>query len=447
MASPMEQLAANLDLGTFTRAKDLQRRVVFLLMALVVYRFGTYLSVPGVSADYLYDFFFSASSGNALNLFNLFSGGAAARGSIFALNVVPYISASIIIQLMTAAVPSFEQLKKEGERGRTQLNQYTRYLTLLLAALQAFTVITLLRTQPGAITTSGWFFTLSTIITLVGGTMFLVWLGEQISVRGVGNGISVLIFAGIVAEFPAGFQALVAEGRTSGGQITLIILIILLATLFIVFMERAQRRLTIQYPRRQVGTRMAEGSSSHLPIKLNSAGVIPPIFASSLLLVPATFAGVGGTAAGGDSGVLSLLAAYLGRGQPLYLLLFGLMVLFFTFFYTSIVFNPDETAENLRKQGGFIPGYRPGPGTAAYIDYVLTRITTVGAIYLTVIVIVPEMFATSAAGIFFGGASLLIVVNVSLDLVTRFQGHLLSHQYENLIRKASFRSGGGKRRR
>jgi preprotein translocase subunit SecY len=373
-------------------------------------------------------------------MFNTFSGGAVGRMAIFALNIMPYISASIIVQLMTTVSPHLEALKKEGETGRKQINQYTRYGTVILAAVQGYAIAVGLQSAGNVVTNPGWFFQLTTVITLVGGTVFLMWLGEQITARGVGNGISLIIFAGIVANLPhaiAGTLELSRQGALSTGLIIGLFFGAFLLIAAIVFMERAQRRLLVQYPKRQIGNKMFQGDSSHLPLKLNTSGVIPPIFASSLLLVPVTIANFG---AGGGGGILNTITALLGRGQPLYLAVYVGLIVFFAFFYTAIVFNPQDTADNLKKYGGFIPGIRPGPRTAEYIDYVLTRITVVGAAYLAAVCVVPELLISSAGVPFYlGGTSLLIVVSVTMDTVAQIQSHLLAHQYEGLIKKAKLR--------
>jgi preprotein translocase subunit SecY len=384
--------------------------------------------------------------GGILGMFDMFTGGALGRMTVFALNIMPYISASIIVQLMTAAIPSWEQLKKEGETGRKKLNQYTRYLTLFIAIFQAYGIAIGLESLRGtfapAVADPGWFFRVSCVITLVGGTMFLMWLGEQITARGVGNGISLIIFAGIVANLPSALASTLELGRT-GALSTFFIIFFLLAALVIiaavVFIERAQRRIPVQYPKRQVGNRMMGGESTHLPLKLNTAGVMPPIFASSLLLLPATFAAFQGDRT--EPSFLGDMANLLAHGQPLYMLLYLFGIVFFAFFYTAVVFNPQETADNLRKYGGFVPGIRPGQPTADYFDRVLTRLTTVGAIYLAVICLLPELLiANYGVPFYFGGTSLLIIVSVTMDTVSQIQSHLFAHQYEGLIKKA--RLGG-----
>jgi preprotein translocase subunit SecY len=446
MASAAEQLAANLNFSAFAKAEDLKKRIWFTLGALLVYRLGTYIPLPGINPA-AFSQAFQGQSGGILGVFNMFSGGAVSRMAIFALGIMPYISASIIIQLMTSVVPSLEQLKKEGEQGRKVINQYTRYGTVLLATLQAYGISVGLEGGNNIVADPGWFFRISTVLTLVGGTMFLMWLGEQITSRGIGNGISLIIFAGIVAALPSALAGTLELGRTgalSTGIIVAVILVAIACIAFIVFVERAQRRLIIQYPKRQVGSRMFQGDTSHLPLKLNTAGVIPPIFASSLLLLPATVAGFANTTE--LPGWASATLASLGHGQPLYMLLYAAMIGFFAFFYTAIVFNPKDTADNLKQHGGFIPGIRPGERTAQYIDYVLTRITVVGAIYLVLVCLLPEfLIAQTGVPFYLGGTSLLIVVSVTLDTVAQIQGHLIAQQYEGLIKKSKLR--GGKRGR
>ncbi|MCW5682070.1 MAG: preprotein translocase subunit SecY [Xanthobacteraceae bacterium] len=440
MASAAEQLAANLNFSALAKADDLKKRIWFTLGALLVYRLGTFIPMPGID-PVAFANAFNQARGGILGLFNMFSGGAVERMAIFALNIMPYISASIILQLLTTVSPTLEALKKEGEQGRKVINQYTRYLTVLLAALQAYGIaVGLEGGQGGIVSNPGWFFRLSTVITLTGGTVFLMWLGEQITARGIGNGISLIIFAGIVAELPGALAGLLELGRTGGISTVVIIGIILIAVAaiyFIVFMERAQRRLLIQYPKRQIGNRMFEGQSSHLPLKLNSSGVIPPIFASSLLLVPTTVAQF---SQGSGPEWLNYMTTLLAHGRPTYMTIYVLLIVFFAFFYTAIVFNPVETADNLKKHGGFIPGIRPGENTAKYIDYVLTRITVVGAAYLSIVCLLPElMVAYWAVPFYFGGTSLLIVVSVTMDTVSQVQGYLLAHQYEGLIKKSKLR--------
>ena len=447
MASAAEQLAANINLSAFAKADELKRRIWFTLGALLVYRFGTYIPLPGVNVEQLAQIFKQSQTG-ILGMFNMFAGGAVGRMAIFALNIMPYISASIIIQLMTTVSPHLEQLKKEGEQGRKTINQYTRYGTVILAALQAYGIAVGLEGGTNLVDAPGWFFRLTTVITLVGGTVFLMWLGEQITARGVGNGISLIIFAGIVANLPTALAGLLELGRTGVFSSAIIVGLFGMAVVviaFIVFMERAQRRLLIQYPKRQMGNRMFQGDSSHLPLKLNSAGVIPPIFASSLLLLPTTAAAF---SQGSGPGWLTDVTALLGRGQPLFLLLYISMIVFFAFFYTAIVFNPEDTADNLKKYGGFIPGIRPGERTAKYIDYVLTRITVAGAAYLALVCLLPELLISKlAVPFYFGGTSLLIVVSVTMDTVAQVQSHLLAHQYEGLIKKSKLRGARAGRRR
>ena len=446
MASAAEQLASNLNFAAFAKAEDLKKRIWFTLGALLIYRLGTYIPMPGINPD-AFAQAFQQQSGGVLGMFNMFAGGAVERMAIFALGIMPYISASIIMQLLTSVVPSLEQLKKEGEQGRKVINQYTRYGTVLLATVQAYGIAIGLEGGQNIVADPGWFFRISAVITLVGGTMFLMWLGEQITARGIGNGISLIIFSGIVAGLPTAIGGTLELGRTGAMSTGLILAIIVIAIVVIgviVFFERAQRRLLIQYPKRQVGNRMFQGDTSHLPLKLNTAGVIPPIFASSLLLLPATMAGFSDTTQ--LPGWAGTLLATLGHGQPLYMILYAALIAFFAFFYTAIVFNPKDTADQLKKHSGFIPGYRPGERTAEYIDHVLTRITVVGAIYLVLVCLLPE-FLISATGVpfYLGGTSLLIVVSVTLDTVAQVQGHLIAHQYEGLIKKSKLR--GGKRGR
>ena len=442
MVSAAEQLAANLNFSALAKAEELKKRIWFTLGALLVYRLGTYIPLPGIDPGQ-WDQIFRTQAGGILGMFNMFAGGGIHRMAIFALNIMPYISASIIIQLMTTVSPTLENLKKEGEQGR-KVNQYTRYLTVLLAAFQAYGIALGLEGAGSVVTSPGWFFRISTVITLTGGTVFLMWLGEQMTSRGIGNGISLIIFAGIVAELPSAIAGMLELGRQGALSTGMILIIIVMATLvvgFIVFMERAQRRLLIQYPKRQIGNRMFEGQSSHLPLKLNTSGVIPPIFASSLLLLPTTVANLN---SGQGPDWLTTITTQLGHGRPLFLVLYIALIVFFAFFYTAIVFNPTETADNLKKHGGFIPGIRPGERTAEYIDYVLTRITVVGAAYLALVCLIPEILISYAAvPFYFGGTSLLIVVSVTMDTVAQIQGYLLAHQYEGLIKKSKLR---GRRR-
>jgi preprotein translocase subunit SecY len=437
MASAAEQLARNFNFGTFAKAKALQQRIWFTLGALLVYRLGTYIPVPGIDPEAYAASFATASQGIA-GMFNMFAGGAVERMAIFALNLIPYITASIVVQVISTASPRLEALRKEGESGRRKLNQYTRYLAVVFCAIQAYGIAIGLEGSQGVVLEPGWMFRITTVISLVGGTMFLMWLGEQITARGVGNGISLIIFAGIVANLPltlAQTLQLSQEGAIPGWAAAGLLVLAVVVIAVIVFFERAQRRLLIQYPKRQVGNKMFQGDTSHLPLKLNTAGVIPVIFGSSLLLLPATFASF---ASQGDAPQwLQVTAALLGRGQPLYLILFAVFIIFFAFFYTSIVFNPTDTADNLKRSGGFIPGIRPGERTAQHIDYVLTRITVIGAAYLTVVALIPEVLLSQlAVSQFIGGTSLLIIVTVTLDTVSQIQSHLVAQQYEGLVKRS-----------
>ena len=447
MASAAEQLAANLNFGAIAKADELKKRIWFTLGALVVFRLGTYIPIPGIDPEQ-FARNFQQQAGGVLGLFNMFSGGAVERMAIFALNIMPYISASIIVQLLTSVIPSLEALKKEGESGRKVINQYTRYLTVVLALVQSWGIAVGLQSSSAAID-PGPFFLASTVITLTGGTLFLMWLGEQITSRGIGNGSSLIIFSGIVAHLPVTLVGALELGRT-GAISPLVILGVAVAAValiyFIVFMERAQRRVLINYPKRQVGNRMYEGQTSFLPLKLNTSGVIPPIFASSLLLLPATAASFSPS---NGSGWLGMVTAYLGHGTPLFIALYAALIIFFTFFYTAVVFNPQETADNLKKHGGFIPGIRPGERTATFLDKVLTRITVIGALYLTVVCLFPEILsAYASASLGFGGTSLLILVTVTMDTVAQIHGHLMAHQYEGLVKRAKLRGatpGRGRR--
>ncbi len=445
MASAAEQAMSSLNFGVLAKATELKKRIWFTLGALIVYRLGTYIPVPGVDAAVMGEIL-AQHGGGILGMFDMFTGGALGRMTVFALNIMPYISASIIVQLMTAAIPSWEALKKEGEAGRKKLNQYTRYLTVVIAVAQAWGIAIGLEGMRGqfgaAVWDPGWFFRFSCVITLVGGTMFLMWLGEQITARGVGNGISLIIFAGIVANLPSALVGTLELGRT-GALSTFFIIFFLLAALaiiaFVVFIERAQRRIPVQYPKRQVGNRMFSGESTHLPLKLNTAGVIPPIFASSLLLLPATIAGFSTDPT--QESWLQTITAALAHGKPMYMMLYMALIIFFAFFYTAVVFNPTETADNLKKYGGFVPGIRPGQNTSDYLDRVLTRLTVVGAIYLCIVCIIPEILISNyGVPFYFGGTSLLIIVSVTMDTVAQVQSHLFAHQYEGLIKKA--RLGG-----
>ncbi|WP_114964854.1 preprotein translocase subunit SecY [Alkalilacustris brevis] len=443
MASAAEQMAANTSWGALVKATDLRRRILFVLGMLIVYRVGTYIPVPGIDGIALREFMDEAAAGIG-GMLNMFTGGAISRMGIFALGIMPYISAAIIVQLLTAMVPSLQQLKKEGEQGRKKINQYTRYGTVFLATFQAYGLAVSLEAGD-LVTEPGLFFRASTVITLVGGTMFLMWLGEQITQRGVGNGISLIIFVGIIAEVPAALAQFFTQGRTgaiSPVVILGVILMVVAVLTFVVFMERALRKIHIQYPRRQVGMKVYDGGSSHLPVKINPAGVIPAIFASSLLLLPVTVS----TFSGAQTGpVMSTILAYFGPGQPLYLAFLGGMVIFFTFFYTANVsFKTEDVAENLKNQNGFIPGIRPGKRTEEYLDYVVNRILTVGALYLAAVVLLPEIIrAELGIPFFFGGTSVLIVVAVTMDTINQVQSHLLAHQYEGLLEKSQLR---GKRR-
>ena len=463
MATASQQMARGAGLGSFGKAKDLQKRILFTLFILVIYRIGTFLPVPGINPEQ-YAQFFQSQQGGILGTWNVLGGGALERMGIFALNVMPYITASIIIQMMTSASPALEKLKKEGESGRKQINQYTRYLTLLFAIVQSLGISFGLAAFKLESINYG-FFMLSAVVSLTGGTMFLMWLGEQVTARGVGNGISLIIFAGIVAELPtAMIQALRSAQETSSNVTFIFLFLIMMAALilFIVFIERAQRRLLIQYPKRQAANQGgAQGQSSFLPMKLNVSGVIPPIFAIAIVGLPLTLLNItgGGSAAvagaAGAEGVLNTdagggflqtLVSYVGQNTPGYIVLYGVLIAFFTFFYTSIVFNPEETADNLRKYGGFIPGIRPGKNTAEYLDYVLTRLTVIGTAYLVFVCVLPEILRlqySQQIPSFFNGMSLLIIVSVTIDTVTQIQSHLVAHQYENLIKKSKL--GGRKK--
>jgi preprotein translocase subunit SecY len=440
MASAAEQLASNLNWGAIGKATELKKRLWFTIGALVVFRIGAYIPVPGVDPVALAEMF-HRNAGGIAGMLDVFSGGSIGRMSILALSIMPYISASIIMQILTTVVPSLEALKKEGEAGRKKINQYTRYGTVVLAAFQAYGIAVGLESQPGVVHDPGLFFRFVTIITLVGGTLLLMWLGEQITQRGVGNGVSLIIFSGIVAALPNAMVQTLELGRTGALSALFIIALavgVLVVVSVVVFVETAQRRIVVQYPKRQVGNRMYGGEASHLPLKINTSGVIPPIFASSLLLFPATIAGFQG--GGGEPGIAQFFATYLAHGQPLYLLTYIGLIVFFCFFYTTVVFNPADTAENLKKNGGFVPGIRPGKNTAEYLEYILNRLTVIGALYLSAVCILPELLiARGGVPFYFGGTSLLIVVSVTLDTVTQIQAHLLAHQYEGLIKKARLR--------
>ena len=444
MASAAEQLASNINFGAFAKATELKNRLWFTLVVLIVYRLGTYIPLPGIDPQVLTSVIGSQTQSGIMGMFNMLSGGALERMTVFALNVMPYISASIIIQLMTSISPKLEELKKEGEQGRKKINQYTRYGTVLLATVQGYGIAIWLESaaQGGssAAIDPGLFFRFTTVVTLVGGTLFLMWLGEQVTARGIGNGVSLIIMAGIVAQLPRALASTLELGRTgalSGITIVGVLVMSIAVITAIVFVERAQRRLIVQYPKRQMGNKMVQGDTSHLPLKLNTSGVIPPIFASSLLLMPATV--VGFMAQGGPEW-MTTVTALLGHGRPLYMILYDAGIIFFAFFYTAIVFNPQDTADNLKKHGGFLPGIRPGQRTAEHIDYVLTRLTLVGSIYLAVVCLLPEfLMAKLSLPFYFGGTSLLIVVNVTMDTVAQIHSHLLAHQYEGLIKKARLR--------
>ncbi len=449
MASAAEQLAANMNFGSFAKATELHKRIWFTLIALVVYRLGTYIPIPGIDPA-AFSRAFDGQAKGILGMFNMFSGGAVQRMAVFALNVMPYISASIIVQLMGTVYPPWEKLRKEGgEAGRKQLNQYTRYLTVILALFQSASIAFGLQNSPGLVDNPGMFFIVSTIVTLTGGTLFLMWLGEQITSRGVGNGVSLIIFAGIVAVLPRGIWqmlTLTQQGALSGFAMFMISALAVVVVVAIVFIERSQRRLLVQYPKRQQGNRVYGGETSFMPLKINTAGVIPPIFASSLLLLPATAMGFLATA---DLPAWAQwvpgMVGQLQHGQPLFMVFYAGLIIFFSFFYTSIVFNPDDTAENLRKYGGFLPGIRPGKRTAEYLDYVLTRLTVIGAGYITLVCLMPEaLIGFYNAPFYLGGTSILIVVTVTMDTVAQIQSHLLSHQYEGLIKKSKLRGGRSK---
>ncbi len=448
MASAADSLAQNLSFANFSKATELKKRLWFTLGALVVFRLCSFVPLPGIDPIAL-DQLFNRTAGGMMDFFNMFSGGALERMSIIALGIMPYITASIVVQLMGSIHEPWKALKKEGESGRKKLNQYTRFGTVVLTIFQGYGIAVGLESWGGssgisAVLDPGWFFRISTIISLLGGTLFLMWLGEQITSRGIGNGISLIIMAGIVAQLPVAIGGLLEQGRTgalSAGFILLVIVMALGVVAFICLMERAQRRIPIQYPKRQVGNRMFQGDASHLPLKLNTAGVIPPIFASSLLLLPLTLAQFSGSAEGGGPDWLIAVTTALQHGAPLYMGLYAAGIIFFSFFYTAVVFNPEDTAENLKKYGGFVPGIRPGEKTANYLDYVLTRITVVGAAYLTLVCLLPEFLISQLAIPFYlGGTSLLIVVNVTMDFVSQVQGHLLAHQYEGLIKKSKLRT-------
>ncbi len=444
MPSAAESLAANMSLSAFSKAAELKSRIWFTVLALIVYRVGTYIPIPGIDPAMLGEIF-RKHSGGIMDLFNMFSGGALQRMTIFALGVMPYITASIIVQLLAAIVPAIEALKKEGHAGHVKMNQYSRYLTVLFAAVQSYALAVglenMMGSQGSAVIISSGFFRLSTAITLTGGTIFLMWLGEQITARGIGNGVSIIIYAGIVAGLPQAIGQTLEMGRTGALStwMIMVILVLVFAILAVcVACERAQRRILIQYPKRQVGNKMFGGEASHLPLKINTSGVIPPIFASSLLLFPLTLASFSSVQEKG--GVLADIITLLGHGKPLFMFLYAALIVFFSFFYTAVVFNPVETADNLKKYGGFVPGIRPGKNTADYFDFVLTRLTVLGAAYLTAICLLPEFLMSKGAIPFYlGGTSILIVVSVTIDTLSRIQSHLIAHQYEGLIKKSKLR--------
>ncbi|MBV8686158.1 MAG: preprotein translocase subunit SecY [Alphaproteobacteria bacterium] len=453
MASAAEQLASNLSLANFAKATDLKKRLWFTLGALIVFRLLSFVPLPGIDPRSLATLF-DTTKGSVLDFFNTFSGGSLQRMSIIALGVMPYITASIVVQLATSMSPSLAALKKEGETGRKKINQYTRYGTVILCAIQGYFIAVGLEgwgqtTSGSAVLHPGLVFRITTVVSMIGGTMFLMWLGEQITSRGIGNGVSLIIMAGIVSQLPSTL-AQMFEGGRSGSLSPIMIMGVLAMSagliLAICFMERAQRRVLIQYPKRQTARGQMQSEKSHLPLKINTAGVIPPIFASSLLLMPLTIAQFAGNRVQGESAwgdMLITVTTALRHGAPLYMALYAAGIIFFCFFYTAVVFNPEETAENLKKYGGFIPGIRPGKKTEEHLDYVLTRVTVIGAAYLTIICLVPE-FLVAQAGLNFrlGGTSLLIVVNVTMDTVTQIQSHLIAHQYGDLIKKAKLKGGG-----
>jgi len=445
MASRADNIASNMSLANFGKATELKNRIWFTVGALIVFRFLSYVPLPGINPLAL-KAFMDRSQGGILDVFNMFSGGALSRYSLISLGIMPYITASIVVQLAASLHPALAALKKEGESGRKKLNQYTRYGAVLLTVIQGYVAAGNAVTQGFAVT-SGLMFYIPCIISLLGGTMFLLWLGEQITSRGIGNGVSLIIMAGIVAQMPPFFVNLFEGGRSgsvNGFTIVLMIALVVGMILFICFMERATRRLLIQYPKRASAHGMMQADRSHLPLKLNTSGVIPPIFASSLLLLPLTITQFAGKSVRADSrmgGMIVTLNQYLGHGKPLYMLFYAIGIVFFCFFYTAVVFNPEETADNLKKNNGFIPGIRPGKNTAQYLDYVLTRITVIGAAYITVVCVVPEWFMeqTGLRLVVAGGTSLLIVVNVTVDTITQIQSHLLAHQYGDLIKKAKLK--------
>ncbi|MCM2563206.1 preprotein translocase subunit SecY [Lutimaribacter sp. EGI FJ00015] len=447
MVSAAEQMAANTSWAALGKATDLRNRILFTLGLLIVYRLGTFIPVPGIDGAALRDFMEGAAAGLG-GILSMFTGGALGRMGIFALGIMPYISASIIVQLLASMVPALEQMKKEGEQGRKKMNQYTRYGTVFLATLQAYGLAVSLETGD-LVTDPGLFFRASCVITLVGGTMFLMWLGEQITARGIGNGISLIIFVGIIAELPAALAQFLSQGRSgaiSPAVIVGVIVMVIAVIAFVVFMERALRKIHIQYPRRQVGMKVYDGGSSHLPVKVNPSGVIPAIFASSLLLLPTTISTFSGNQ---TSPIMSTILAYFGPGQPLYLAFFTLMIVFFAYFYTfNVAFKPDDVADNLKNQNGFVPGVRPGKKTADYLEYVVNRVLVLGSGYLAAVCLLPEILRSQLSiPFYFGGTSVLIVVSVTMDTIQQVQSHLLAHQYEGLIEKSQLRGKGGKKRK
>jgi preprotein translocase subunit SecY len=439
-------LAQDSLLKSFGKMSELKSRLWFVLGALVVYRLGAHIPVPGIDPAVLKQLF-DAQSGGILGMFNMFSGGALSRFTVFALGIMPYISASIIMQLMSVVSPKLEQLKKEGEAGRRLITKYTRYGTVILATFQALGIAIAFESQAGLVLDPGMAFRLTTVVTLVGGTMFLMWLGEQITERGIGNGISIIIFAGIVAGLPHAIGSTLELARTGAFSIPLVVFLFaatLLVTALVVFVERGQRKITVNYAKRQVGNKVMGGQTTHLPMKLNMAGVIPPIFASSIILFPATLAGWFGSSE--RMYWLKDIASVLSPGQPIYILLFAAAIIFFCFFYTALVFNPKETAENLKKSGAFVPGIRPGEQTAKYIDTIMGRLTLIGAFYITLVCLLPEFLILKFnTPFYFGGTSLLIIVVVTMDFMAQVQSHLMSHQYEGLLKKANFKGGASVR--
>ncbi|MGB7815082.1 MAG: preprotein translocase subunit SecY [Methylotenera sp.] len=433
-------------LGAVGKMSELKSRLLFVLGALVVFRLGAHIPVPGIDPAVLKQLF-DSQSGGILGMFNMFSGGALSRFTVFALGIMPYISASIIMQLATVVSPKLEQLKKEGEAGRRTITKYTRYGTVLLATFQALGIAIALEGQAGLVLDPGMAFRLTAVVTLVSGTMFLMWLGEQITERGIGNGISIIIFAGIVAGLPSAIGSTLELARTGAFSIPLVVFLfvaVLLVTALVVFVERGQRKITVNYAKRQVGNKVYGGQTTHLPLKLNMAGVIPPIFASSIILFPATLAGWFGSSE--KLYWLKDISNVLSPGQPIYILFFAAAIMFFCFFYTALVFNPKETADNLKKSGAFVPGIRPGEQTAKYIDKIMGRLTLIGAIYITLVCLLPEFLRLKFnTPFYFGGTSLLIIVVVTMDFMTQVQSHLMSHQYEGLLKKANFKGGAGAR--